>query len=178
MRDDIQVPLFTDQRPLAIFSPDRVYRYMLHRKVDKSKRGICLFIMLNPSTADENQDDPTIRRCKRFAKDWDYEEVQVANIFAYRATDPNDLKNPIDPVGPHNDHWIEVSANRAISSHGIVVCAWGNHGAFQSRGLAVRMLLRKAGVDIHHIGLNQTGEPKHPLYVAANTTPTRYGTDA
>ena len=93
----------------AEFSKDRIHRYALYRVWDESKPLIML-IGLNPSTADENKDDPTIKRCVSFAKHWGYGGLIMVNIFAYRATDPRKMKKATDPVGPDNDKWIRKLA--------------------------------------------------------------------
>jgi len=109
----------------AEFSPDRVHRYELWRTWDKSK-GIAMFIGLNPSTADEIKNDPTVTRCINYAKKWGYGGMIMSNIFAYRATDPKIMKGATDPVGPDNDEWLVKSSKEA----GLIVAAWGNHGEF------------------------------------------------
>ncbi|MEO8632426.1 MAG: DUF1643 domain-containing protein, partial [Chloroflexota bacterium] len=113
----------------AVFSGDRRYRYRLWRRWELS-RPLIAFCMLNPSTADERSDDPTIRRCIGFARDWGYGGVEIVNVFALRATDPRELRRLRDPVGPRNDSYVLDAAERAAS----VVIAWGAHGAFRSRG--------------------------------------------
>ena len=143
----------------AIFSPCRQYRYVLRRRVGWGP-STCLFIMLNPSTADEEQEDPTVRRCMDYAHRWGYGVLVVCNIFALRATDPTRLYQAPDPVGPENDAYILEEASRADC----VVAAWGNHGALNERSHAVRVLL--ADVLVQCLGINRSGAPKHPLYIA------------
>ena len=92
-----------------------------------------MFVGLNPSTADEIKDDPTSRKCMRFAQSWGYGGIILANLFAYRATDPRELKGVSDPVGPENDHWL----NRLADEAGIVIAAWGIHGGFMRRDSVV-----------------------------------------
>lgn len=127
----------------------------------------CLFIMLNPSTADEVKDDPTIRRCIGFANAWGYGILEICNLFAWRATRPNDLKAAEDPVGPENDRYILEAAGRAEK----IVAAWGNHGQHFGRSVEARALLR--GHNIECLGVTQLGEPKHPLYVLKGQQPAR-----
>ena len=146
------------------FSPDRTYRYSLVSVIGLEKK-ICLFICLNPSTADERQDDPTVRRCKAFAKQWGYGIFSMANIFAYRATNPRALYVREDSVGPDNDRYIRDSAECAD----LIVAAWGNHGAYLDRGQHVLNTLREVGKHIHHLGLTKAGQPRHPLYLAKDT---------
>lgn len=144
----------------AVFSPCRTYRYVLRRPVGLGG-GTCLFVMLNPSTADETVNDPTIRRCMGFARDWGYGLLLVANLFALRSTDPRALYAAEDPVGPENDRHILAAASEA----GVVVCAWGNHGAHLDRGRAVASLLKGEGVEARCLGVTGTGQPRHPLYI-------------
>jgi len=117
--------------------------------------------MLNPSTATEVQNDPTVERCERRARSLGFDGFAVANIFAYRATDPRVMRAVADPVGPANDAAILEMA--CWSSE--VICAWGTHGVHLGRGLAVQALLRGAGHRLRHLGLTMGGQPKHPLYI-------------
>lgn len=123
------------------------------------------FLCLNPSTADEVQNDPTIRRCIRFAQDWGYDGLCMTNIFAFRATDPKDMKAALDPVGPDNDMWLKKIVDEAL----LVVAAWGTHGNFKGRDADVTKILYSAmmrnGKDIRCLGLTKRGSPKHPLYL-------------
>lgn len=148
----------------AKFSPDRIHRYSLTRKWS-TKKPACMFIGLNPSTADEHLDDPTIRRCMRFAKDWGFGELVMTNIFAFRATLPADMKNAADPVGPDNDREILVCAKLSEK----IVAAWGEHGMFMARDVAVIQLLRSEGFEICCLGRNKSRQPKHPLYLRADS---------
>ena len=109
----------------AKLSDCRKYRYALWRTWDAEKPFV-MFIGLNPSTADETEDDPTIRRCINYAKDWGYGGLCMVNLFAFRATEPNDMKNAIDPIGPENDEWLKNLSKDA----GVIIGAWGNHGEF------------------------------------------------
>ena len=149
----------------AVISPCRRFRYTLTREWDDDKPSVT-FIMLNPSTADADQDDPTIRRCIGFAKSWGYGSLTVVNLFAWRATDPRQLVT-MDRIGPDNDDWIR----RMCATHGtqLVVCAWGIHGALFDRGESVRGVL--CFRDVHHLGLTKGGHPRHPLYLKGDTTP-------
>lgn len=122
--------------------------------------------MLNPSTAGARDDDPTIRRCVSLACGWGYGSLAVANLFAFRATRPEVLKRAADPVGPRNDRWIAQLAEEAD----LIVAAWGNHGAYAGRSRGVLETLRRP----HHIGLNKTGEPAHPLYRPSTVKPARW----
>jgi hypothetical protein len=124
--------------------------------------------MLNPSTADAFQLDPTNRRCVGFAQAWGYGSMVTTNIFAFRSTDPASLRTAIDAVGPANDDAIVEAAVAAD----LVIAAWGTHGELQGRSDAVRELLRKAEVSLHVLRLTKAGHPGHPLYVAGDTVPT------
>jgi hypothetical protein len=122
--------------------------------------------MLNPSTADEHVDDPTIRRCIAFARDWDYGGVEIVNLFAMRATDPRELTLARDPIGRRNDSYLIESARRSAA----IVIAWGIHGAFRSRGaVALRLLSPRAR--LLALGWTQEGEPRHPLYLRRDVRP-------
>jgi hypothetical protein len=146
----------------AAFSPCRKYRYALWRRWETEK-PYAMFVGLNPSTADEIEDDPTIRRCKRFASDWGYGCLVMTNLFAIRATDPKVMLAHDDPVGPENDDYLRYLARRA----GIVVSAWGAHGGHRGRDFQVLRMI--AGM--HHLGLTKAGKPRHPLYLRADTKP-------
>lgn len=163
----------------ALFSPDRVYRYALARWTENELipdghvgRHV-LFVCLNPSTADEVVNDPTVRRCLGFAERWGYERLVVCNIFAFRATNPKALYKAGDPIGPENDRHIKIEAKQAD----LVVCAWGAHGLWHPRGgpvtrqQEVLFLLEQAGAEPHVLGLTKLGAPKHPLYLRGDTQP-------
>ena len=150
----------------AVFSDCRKYRYALWRRWEM-EHPLILFIGLNPSTADETKNDPTIRRCINFAKDWGYGGVMIANLFAFRSTSPEIMKQQKDPIGKENDLWIGKLADASQS----VIAAWGNHGIYLSRGFDVMELLRKSGKPIFHLGISKTGQPKHPLYISYEILP-------
>jgi hypothetical protein len=123
--------------------------------------------MLNPSTADEFQLDPSCTRARNFAERWGYGALVVTNVFAWRATDPGDMLAAKDPVGRGNDAAIERAARDAE----IVVCAWGNHGAHLGRSAAVVKLLKRNGIALHCLRANGSGEPAHPLYLLGTLKP-------
>ena len=132
-----QLPLLnTNEISSAKFSSCRTYRYSLTRIWDDSKET-CVFIGLNPSTADENDDDPTIRRCIRFAKDWGFGRLVMVNLFSYRATDPKVMKSTPHPIGDDNDKHLLAECGKAQ----LVVAAWGNHGGHLNRSFDVLNLL-------------------------------------
>lgn len=146
----------------ARLSDCRTYRYELWRTWDESK-PYAMFIGLNPSTADETEDDPTIRRCINFAKSWGYGGLCMANLFAYRATQPEDMKKASDPIGDKNDETLILLAENA----GVIVGAWGNDGVFLNRSEDVRALIPEINV----LKVNKSGEPAHPLYLKSTLTP-------
>jgi hypothetical protein len=150
----------------AKFSACRRWRYLLWRCWDASKPA-ANFLMLNPSTADEHRLDPSCTRARNFAGRWGYGALVVTNVFAWRATDPGDMLAASDPVGRGNDAAIVRGARDA----GIVVCAWGNHGAHLGRSAAVVELLQDKGIALHCLRANGSGEPAHPLYLRANLRP-------
>ncbi len=155
-----------DAASTALYSECERYRYLLTRIWDP--RGPkALFVMLNPSTATETQNDPTVERCERRARTLGFGAFRVANIFAYRATDPKVMRAAADPVGPGNDDAIAQSAPWADR----IVCAWGSHGAHLDRGPQVERLLRATGLPLHHLGLTKHGHPKHPLYIGYAVQP-------
>lgn len=143
-----------------------MYRYQLWREWD-ADLPYMVFIMLNPSTADAVEDDPTIRRCIGFAQREGCGGIEVVNLFAFRATSPADMKACDDPIGPENDDWILQSATHAENAH--VVGAWGAHGTFKGRDVAVRKLLVDNDVKLKHLGLTKQNQPKHPLYLRTDT---------
>ncbi len=150
----------------AVYSPCERYRYTLTRTWDPTGQR-ALFIMLNPSTATEVQNDPTVERCERRARALGFGAFRVTNIFAFRATDPRDMRRAADPVGPENDAAILAGVPWADR----IVCAWGTHGAHLNRGPEVAALLRGTGAPLHHLGLSKAGHPKHPLYIGYATQP-------
>ena len=125
-----------------------------------------MFIGLNPSTADEVEDDPTIRRCVGYAKSWGFGEVVVGNLFAFRATNPNMLLEVRDPIGPRNDGWLKRMAEDAD----LVIGAWGNHGKLMGRSSRVLEMIP----GIYCLKVNKSGHPAHPLYLKAGTQPKRF----
>ena len=146
------------------------HRYRLHRDLGRTMfgpGGTVLFCMLNPSTATATQDDPTIRRCMGFARDWGHERLAVVNLFSLRATDPDEMLRADDPVGAENDTAI---MSESVAADAIVV-AWGNHGRHDGRGACVLRMLQEAGPPVLALGLTATGHPRHPLYVRADTRP-------
>lgn len=145
----------------AVISPCQNYRYALWRRWDVNA-PYALFVGLNPSTADESADDPTIRRCKRYAKDWGFGGLYMVNLFALRATSPKDMLRHADPVGVNNDCWLLDLVPRA----GVVVCAWGALGGHLGRDVECAALLEAQ--QLMCLGVTKAGHPRHPLYVRAD----------
>jgi hypothetical protein len=177
----------------AVFSPCRTWRYTLtrewgllgcvggcradagaglHEPECKTRLRTVTFIGLNPSTADETQDDPTVRRCIGFARSWGFDRMVMLNAFAFRATNPRRLRQADDPVGPANNHHLVEQASTAD----LVVAAWGNHALWHPLGIVtrqeeVKFLLAEFGVELHALGMTKLGAPKHPLYLRADLMP-------
>lgn len=154
----------------AVFSPDRFYRYVLMRDVAPlTGVGSVAFVGLNPSTADETRDDPTITRCIRFARDWGFAQLLMLNLYAFRATDPVILwrarRDGVDVVGPENLETIQQVAGGCD----LVVCAWGAIQAPRADAQIERVLALIG--DPHCIGLTKGGAPRHPLYMPTAARP-------
>lgn len=150
----------------ALLSPDGKYRYSLWRIWDHSLPS-CMFIMLNPSTADNVEDDPTIRRCIAFAKGWGYGGIWVGNLFALRSTDPDNLLRNPDIEGPHNLHYLKLMSSKCS----IVVCAFGNYKILSRLKYDYAEMLQKLGVLLYYIELSINKIPKHPLYLSSDLKP-------
>ena len=149
-----------DAASVAVYSRCERYRYALTRVWDP-QGARATFLMLNPSTATEVQNDPTVERCERRARALGFGAFRVCNIFAWRDTDPRDLKRAEDPVGPLNDKAILEGA----AWSGMVICAWGSHGAHLQRGRHVARLLSGSDAELTCLGETKHGHPKHPLYI-------------
>src|ERR1039457_7221177 len=157
------------ERTNAVISDCGKYRYALHRQLSMAQHKSCLFIMLNPSTADGTQDDPTIRRCVGFAKAWECDGLFVGNLFAWRATDPSKLrKNGVGAgaiVGPRNQEWIEALAEVVAKREdvpGPIVCAWGPKGRYMRQDETVTAWIDEL-FDLQCLGRAKDGSPRHPL---------------
>lgn len=148
----------------AILSTDRVYRYSLSRIWDESKSYLNV-IGLNPSTADEMEDDRTSRRCIGFAKDWGYGGLIMTNLFAFRTTKPADMRAADEPIGPENNKHLILIAEKS----GMVLAAWGTHGNFNNRDKEVINILLPEKINC--LKITKSGLPAHPLYIKADTKP-------
>jgi hypothetical protein len=156
----------------ATVSPCGAYRYQLWRVWDDSLPRV-LFVMLNPSTADAETDDPTIRKCVKYAKAWGYGSLEVVNLFALRSTDPNKLLKHEAPIPwPENDQYILESAYRSER----IMAAWSRHKAVTvgARGSHVKALLSLHGFDLYCLRTTKAGQPWHPLYVPDAQTPVEF----
>ena len=149
----------------AFFSEDRIYRYALWR-IWNDLLPTVLFIGLNPSTADEVQNDPTIRRCMRFANDWGFGGYIMGNIFGYRSTDPKKLKLLDNPIGLDNNYWLTKLHKEAD----LTIGAWGNHGKLLNRGEQVLNLID----NIYCLKVTNEGQPSHPLYLSSKLKPIKF----
>ena len=147
----------------AVISECGKYRYLLRRTWDHDKPRV-LIVMLNPSTADAEIDDATIRSCIRLSKGLGYGSFEVVNLFGLRATDPAELQKAPDPVGPNNDTTIETAIGRCD----LAICAWGAHPMASKRIDAVRRLLWQRPA-LFCLGQTKSGAPKHPLYIKSGT---------
>lgn len=144
----------------ALFSPCHSYRYRLSRSWGGCTAPLAV-VMLNPSTADAERDDPTIRRCIAFAAREGFGGIEVMNLFAFRATAPADLKAATDPIGPDNDRHLRDLFVR----HSAVLAAWGAHGAYRGRADRVMRLATGLGATLTCFGHTAHGQPRHPLYL-------------
>lgn len=156
-------PITDDRDTGAVLSDDREYRYRLWRTWNLDEPTLAFF-MLNPSTADETEDDNTIRRCIGYAKDWGYGKLVVGNLFAYRTSEPEDLRDHPDPVGPANDRHLRAICDEADR----VIAAWGTDGSLQGREREVVELL---DCDLEALNITKDGHPNHPLYQPKDAEP-------
>ena len=153
----------------AVFSEDRRYRYLLERRVGDSPKRV-LFIMLNPSKADEKYNDPTIRRCIGFAREWGFGLLHVVNLLALMSTDPRALLKADDPVGPGND----AAIRRALKVADTVVLAWGNHGLSHDKRVMQVTEMACQSAQPYCLGVTMKGAPRHPLRLARSARLRRF----
>lgn len=158
----------------ATFSDDRLHRFTLTRVLTPPMLSTgrvlrrCLFVMLNPSTATDTVDDPTIKRCSRFAASWGFDRLMVVNLFSLRSTDPTLLACDLAAEGdPEN---LTTILQVARDAH-LVVCAWGAHGSLRGRAERVGTELRRDGHKLHALKLTKDGQPGHPLYLRSDLVP-------
>ncbi len=144
----------------ARYSPCEIYRYTLQRVWDE-QRPLVAFIGLNPSTATEIENDPTVRRCIGYAHTWGYGGMRMLNAFGLRSTDPKGLTRIDDPIGPENDKWL-VKMTQDVD---LTVACWGVHAGLNDRHQHILSLMKRARREIHCLGTTKAGFPKHPLYL-------------
>jgi len=142
-----------------VISGDGAYRYVLNRRWNGTDPVLC-WIMLNPSTADADTDDPTIYRCSYRARTWGYGGICVLNLFALRAASPAELWTHPDPVGPENDQWLAGARDGSD-----IAVAWGVNGTLRGRDREVLDLLAGGPGRLLCLGRTRGGYPRHPLYV-------------
>lgn len=150
----------------AIFDKSQKYRYLLKRQWKADTKNFVNFILLNPSTADEKNDDPTINACIQFAKNSNYDGLWITNLFAFRATKPHNLKLCSSPIGKQNNQYLKNYAKKSK----MVIIAWGNHGNFLDRNKEVIKILSKTKT-LYCLDITNKGNPKHPLYIKRTTKP-------
>ena len=148
----------------AVFSNCEKYRYVLSRVWDNQREGV-VFVGLNPSTADEKIDDPTIRRCRGFAEFWGFGKMYMLNLFAYRSTDPRNLKKCYHPMGEHNLSFLE----KYIRKYKTVAC-YGNGGKYLNRH---KEFLKAHSGYLYGIKILKNGMPSHPLYLKKDLQPVK-----
>lgn len=148
----------------AVISDCGKYRYLLRRAWDHAKPR-ALFVMLNPSTADAEVDDATIRSCIRLSKTWGYGSFEVVNLFGLRATDPRDLVRATERIGPENERVMQAAIGRCD----VVICAWGAHPLAASNSGFTVDRLRSYKPAVYCLGKTKSGAPKHPLYIKSGT---------
>lgn len=191
MSDDRLVPLIetadlslrSHTRPdgwqqTAVFSSCQKFRYALTRMWmpldDHDPDQVLVVIGLNPSTATEEVDDPTIRRCIDFARRWDKHGLVMLNLFALRSTDPRELYRALDRGEDIIGGKAQEAALDVLTEGRRVLCAWGAHGALNARSFEVAGRLHQLGRELVCLGRTKDGEPRHPLYLRADTTPEQY----
>lgn len=154
----------------AVISANEKYRYFLSRSWIGGS-GAIAFVGLNPSIADASIDDPTIRRCVAFAKNWGADSLWMVNLFALRSPDPSALKTDADPIGEENDYWLRETVSKAQ----MVIAAWGNHGRLLGRATSFMQNLER---DVYALRITKSGAPSHPLYIPAVTKPIPFSLNA
>lgn len=150
----------------AIISTDGLYRYELRRRCSHHPGPEVCWVMLNPSIADAETDDHTIRVCRGFSMRWGFSSLVVVNLFAYRSTDPKTLRRVPDPIGPDNDGAIAYAAGMAD----LIVCAWGNHGRLLNRAALVTQSLATR-YRLYCLATSKAGNPKHPARMPSHLDP-------
>ncbi len=158
----------------AVYSDCEQYRYLLTRCWDGKGENRAVFIGLNPSTATELQNDPTVARCINYAKAWGHDAMTMLNAYAFRSTDPKGLKTIDDPVGPDNDRYI---SRQTLAASRIILC-WGTHAVYLDRGENLFTKLQAWERDLFCLRVTKHGHPSHPLYLKKDLQPIPFGTDS
>ena len=158
-----------DTHSSAIYSPCKSYRYSLVRRQINAKKHL-LFILLNPSTATEIKNDPTITRCQNRSEALGYKAFIICNLFAFRTKSPKVMKSVRDPIGPENNSIIQESLNLADQ----VICGWGNHGTHLNQSETILKIIKASQTTAFHLGLTQNSQPAHPLYISYKQKPIRF----
>lgn len=172
----------------ATLSGDRTRRYLLWRPTGARGGATCTFVMLNPSTADERDNDATVRRCVNYARGWGYSMLKIVNLWSYRTAHPSELKRMVEQGGV--EHVRNIMAGKpgggvdienvnhvrlACSEQGtLVVCAWGAHGSFLGRDAYVAHVLESDGVVLHALEFTKSGAPKHPVRLRKDLQPVQW----
>lgn len=152
----------------AYYDTGKLYRYAMVRRWQEAPH--CTWVMLNPSTATERENDPTVRRCEGFSRQWGFGGYAVVNLFAYRSTDPRELGRITDPIGRDNDSMIIEMTRRA----GRIVVAWGADKMAVGRGARVTQMLTNLDLTLWCLGATAAGMPRHPLYIPNSREPEVY----
>lgn len=154
----------------CVLSTCEKYRYELTRQWDENLPKL-VFILLNPSTATHETQDPTVRRAMGFARSFGYGGLCFVNLFAYRATNPEELKTVADPFGPENDAFILEHARTSALVNAQIIAAWGAHGGLHERDERVLQMLGRENLSLHALHLTKDGNPGHPLYLSGECKP-------
>ena len=166
----VRIPLPDHYAATAVFGgPNNCYRYRLSRWWGSPDDGAVMFLLMNPSTAEERVDDPTVAKCRRYAMQWGYAGLLVGNVFAFRATDQRRLASIVDPIGPDNaEHLLDMAREARL-----IVCAYGtpSHRALRHAGITTARMLDGHGYRLHVLRLTGMGVPVHPLYLPGDITP-------
>lgn len=153
----------------AVISDDGLHRYRLDRRW--ASGPTVAWIMLNPSTADGEADDATLKRVTAFSRSWGFGALRVVNLYAYRATEPADLWKAPDPVGPDNDRHITRAVSRVE-----IVAAWGANARAHRVAAVLEVLAKAPGAGrVHALAVTKAGQPRHPLYLRGNLVMQRWG---
>lgn len=150
----------------AAISIDDMYRYLLWRTWDETRPRL-LWILLNPSRANAQDNDRTVNRCIHFSREWGYGSLEIVNLFAFRTPSPQNLWSALDPIGSENDCYIDKAVARAKD----IIVAWGEHGVYKQRNLEICALLAKYPKrQLDCLGKALNGSPRHPARLARSAS--------